>query len=409
MSEETNQVRQAIQNAREALRTGDAFAAKRWAELAAELAPETEDPWLLLTAVSEPRAALEHAKRALVINPQSQRARKAVEWAQSRVGTESPPLPAAPVADEPIAALRRNVAAPAPGAQGIPLSAPRRKETPKPVPPAPQPKRRSLAYPILLAGFICVAVAVAGYSAVNVPAVASILSAGNAPVFTATSEGPRFLQAALDKPTFTPEWTATPEFTFTPSLTPTSTATFTPSLTLTPTETLTPEFTFTPTITDTPPPTETPGVAEAVVLVDTPTSVAPPTRVAPTQVAAQPGGGNGARWIDVNLSQQRVYAYEGDVAVNSFLASTGTWATPTVTGSYKIYVKYVSTTMSGPGYYLPNVPYTMYFYKGYGIHGTYWHNNFGVPMSHGCVNLSIPDAEWLYYWASVGTVVNVHY
>ena len=51
----------------------------------------------------------------------------------------------------------------------------------------------------------------------------------------------------------------------------------------------------------------------------------------------------------------------------------------------------------------------MYFYKDYGIHGTYWHNNFGTPMSHGCVNLTIPDAEWLYNWASYGTTVKVHY
>jgi lipoprotein-anchoring transpeptidase ErfK/SrfK len=51
----------------------------------------------------------------------------------------------------------------------------------------------------------------------------------------------------------------------------------------------------------------------------------------------------------------------------------------------------------------------MYFYKGYGLHGTYWHSNFGTPMSHGCVNLTIPDAQWLYNWASVGTLVNIHY
>jgi lipoprotein-anchoring transpeptidase ErfK/SrfK len=60
-------------------------------------------------------------------------------------------------------------------------------------------------------------------------------------------------------------------------------------------------------------------------------------------------------------------------------------------------------------YYLPNVPHVMYFYGGYGLHGTYWHNNFGTPMSHGCVNLSQTDAEWLYNWASVGTKVVTHY
>ena len=119
--------------------------------------------------------------------------------------------------------------------------------------------------------------------------------------------------------------------------------------------------------------------------------------------------GSGERWIDVNLTQQMVYAYQGDTVVNSFLVSTGTWQYPTVTGQYHIYIKLRYTDMSGPGYYLPNVPFTMYFYKGYGLHGTYWHHNFGTPMSHGCVNLSIPDSEWLYNWASVGTLVNIHY
>ncbi|MBU4224575.1 MAG: L,D-transpeptidase [Chloroflexi bacterium] len=136
-------------------------------------------------------------------------------------------------------------------------------------------------------------------------------------------------------------------------------------------------------------------------------------QVIPTLEPATPvppiAGGDGERWIDVDLSQQRVYAYEGNVIVNSFIVSTGTWRTPTVTGQYRIYVKYRYTDMSGPGYYLPDVPYTMYFYKGYALHGTYWHSNFGTPMSRGCVNLSIPDAGWLFNWASVGTLVNVHY
>ena len=111
----------------------------------------------------------------------------------------------------------------------------------------------------------------------------------------------------------------------------------------------------------------------------------------------------------MDLTNQRVYAYEGDVMVNSFIVSTGTWLTPTVTGKYKIYVKIRSGNMPGPGYFLPDVPYIMYFYKGYGLHGTYWHNNFGTPMSHGCVNLRTDEAGWLFNWASVGTVVNVHY
>jgi lipoprotein-anchoring transpeptidase ErfK/SrfK len=155
------------------------------------------------------------------------------------------------------------------------------------------------------------------------------------------------------------------------------------------------------------PAVESTGVAIAEIVQDTPTS----NYVAPTNVpnAPLPVVGDGVHWLDVDLSQQRLSAYAGDTLVNSFIVSTGTWQTPTVTGSFKVWVKLRSSDMSGPGYYLPDVPYVMYFYKDYGIHGTYWHNNFGTPMSHGCVNLSIADAEWVYNFSSVGTVVNVHY
>ena len=85
--------------------------------------------------------------------------------------------------------------------------------------------------------------------------------------------------------------------------------------------------------------------------------------------------------------------------------SAGLANTPTVAGQFRIQTKLVSTRMRGPGYDLPNVPYTMYFYRGYAIHGTYWHNNFGHPMSHGCVNLRTADAAWLFDWASIGTLV----
>ena len=83
--------------------------------------------------------------------------------------------------------------------------------------------------------------------------------------------------------------------------------------------------------------------------------------------------------------------------------------TPTVTGTYYVYIKLLYDDMTGPGYYLPDVPYVMYFYSGYGIHGTYWHSNFGYPMSHGCVNMETSQAGWLYNWAFVGIPINVHY
>jgi LysM repeat protein len=111
--------------------------------------------------------------------------------------------------------------------------------------------------------------------------------------------------------------------------------------------------------------------------------------------------------IIVNLRDQRIYAYEDGRLVRSVLASTGLPATPTVRGSFKVQRKYTSQLMSGPGYYLPNVQWIMYFYAGYAIHGTYWHNNFGQPMSHGCVNLPNDEALWFYEWAPVGTPVLV--
>ena len=72
-----------------------------------------------------------------------------------------------------------------------------------------------------------------------------------------------------------------------------------------------------------------------------------------------------------------------------------------------IYLRYPSQRMIGPGYDLPGVPYMQYFYKDYGLHGTDWHTNFGQPMSHGCVNLPTPEAEWAYTWADFGTPVIV--
>jgi lipoprotein-anchoring transpeptidase ErfK/SrfK len=115
------------------------------------------------------------------------------------------------------------------------------------------------------------------------------------------------------------------------------------------------------------------------------------------------------RWIDVNLSTQTLTAYVGNSPVYSAVVSTGLPGTPTPVGTFRIWIKLRYDDMSGPGYYLPNVPYTMYFCKDYGLHGTYWHNNFGTPMSHGCVNLRNADAGWLFNWASVGTKVVTHY
>ena len=129
-------------------------------------------------------------------------------------------------------------------------------------------------------------------------------------------------------------------------LTPTPTPTFTP----------TPTPTSTPTPTATPKPTKTPK--------PTATSDTPPTG----NMTSRPEYiDEDEFWVEVNLTTQTLIAHRGDETLKKFTVSTGTWAYPTVVGYYQVYVKYESTTMSGPGYYLPGVPYTMYFYKGYGL------------------------------------------
>lgn len=127
----------------------------------------------------------------------------------------------------------------------------------------------------------------------------------------------------------------------------------------------------------------------------------------PTAADAPPAPANIGKSIVVSTEMQRIYAYENGQFVRSYLTSTGLPETPTVKGDYSIYVKYVADDMSGADYFLPQVPYVMYFFQGYGIHGTYWHNKFGRPMSHGCVNLPVDQAEWIFNWAEVGTPVRV--
>ncbi len=125
------------------------------------------------------------------------------------------------------------------------------------------------------------------------------------------------------------------------------------------------------------------------------------------------GGGvsapTGGKWIEVDLSSQTTLAKQGNTVIRRMVVSTGISRYPTPVGRFRIYAKYPSVTMSGPGYYLPGVPHTMFFYRGYALHGTYWHNNFGRPMSHGCINLTRSDAAWLYSWAPNGTLVVIHW
>jgi lipoprotein-anchoring transpeptidase ErfK/SrfK len=372
----------ALQQAVQAMRSGNRTQARRWASMAARLDPSSERPWLIMASLASPQASLAYIKIALEKNPDSEAARRGMHWAVERLRKERASEPA-----------RQNTPTSS-YASGLPAVIPldtvptTRRRPPLRVPPgdATQPvpvsvrgKRKFLGQTPMAWAVILFLVLFGGLFITGVT--------GTYVVMARSSSAERAV-SVLFKPSLTPTNTPTPTPTSTP--TPTPTPTFTP----TPTETPTPTPTYTPTPTDTPLPTDTPI----------------PTKEPPPYVPGLPAGvGANDRWIDVDLTNQRTYAYQGTTLVNSFVVSTGTWRTPTVTGVYKIYVRYRYADMSGPGYYLADVPYVMYFYKGYGIHGTYWHNNFGTPMSHGCVNLRTADAGWLYDWASVGTVVNVRY
>jgi len=265
-------------------------------------------------------------------------------------------------------------------------------------------KKNTRLFLILGAGsiLVCAVVGVAAWTAVSNPAFASIIGSAPAPAqeeaHWAHVDILKPLPNSLNAGAFASQTASTPVPTLEPSSAPTDEPA--PDATEPPTSAPTEEPKVTAEV------SEDPGEMTMEIVQDTPTSEYVPPSSAPKPAVASNGD---TRWIDVDLTNQRVYAYEGNTVVNSFIVSTGTWLYPTVTGQYHIYVKYVSNKMSGPGYYLPNVPYIMYFYGSYGLHGTYWHNNFGTPMSHGCVNLRTDDAAWLYGWASIGTLVNIHY
>lgn len=124
----------------------------------------------------------------------------------------------------------------------------------------------------------------------------------------------------------------------------------------------------------------------------------------PTAVAGRFPG----RYIDINLSEQTLRAFDGTQLVNQFLISSGTYTHPTPVGQFSVYGKSRVTRMKGDGYDLPGVEWVSWWSGDYSIHGTYWHNNFGNRMSHGCINASNTDAEWIYNWDEIGTAVYIH-
>jgi lipoprotein-anchoring transpeptidase ErfK/SrfK len=313
--------------------------ARRIAQRIVEEYPDNTEGWLLLGGLSDPKGSLAYIQKAQKLNPDDERVNQALEWAQKRYVQSREAA-----SNEPTQAIHA-----VPFTDQFEVQPAIVVETHQPV------WLWTLVVLLLLAA-----------------------------VFLGLDLIPdHFVRAADEARLINHENLAKPSLT--PTVTNTATATPTSTPTLTPTPTSTPTQTATPTATATSTPYN-------------PTATLVPTQSGPPAYPEDMDEDD--RWIDIDLSDQRLYAYEGTKLLRSFLVSTGTWQYPTPVGEFAVWIKLRYTDMRGPGYYLPDVPYTMYFYSDYGIHGTYWHNNFGWPMSHGCVNLRNEDAKWLFRWTT---------
>ena len=360
---------QALKQATNALQRGDKHAARAWAQLAASLAPEMEEPWLILAAVARPHASIAYLERALQINPESKRARAGLVWAHQQHARQ----PSQPRQTVSPASTRINPSLP----KGQPALQ---------IPTKVLAGRRVSIPLLLLLVAVCLIAAWAFWPGAGSSVSAAIL--GN-PVSSQESHILSWLPAGLLKPTDTPTATATSTSTATASPTPIPTDTSTP--------TPLPTDTATPTATATPPPTHTP---QPVVV----------QKAAAPQVPV--GGG---KLIVVSISQQHVWAYQDGALVYSFVASTGS-GNSTRTGTFSILDKIPRAYASTWGFWMPD--WMGIYYAGDledGFHslpllsdGTrLWGDSLGTPVTYGCVVLGIQDSKTLYNWAIVGTTVQI--
>lgn len=395
----------ALEHAWHLVRKGEVVDARFWASEAANMDPGLEEAWLILAALSDPNQSFEFLRKALDINPKSRRANRGVQWAEDLTGRSfeeftsslhefftgfAQPYQAEPVQFENLQPVEEKSESTLPedreetphlDLKAALLSDARepsqemliRRRPRRPIPTAPlNPWSVLLPYTV---SFVIFLFLFAIYLLSGLPYV----RVESARPKTSTDELVNQILTSIPRATATIK----PTITISPSRTPTKIPTIT--------QTFTPEPTGT-TIPPTLQPTDD-GVDTAV-------------SIKFGDIAADTL--EDGRWIDVDLAQQKVRAYARDKMIKEFVVSTGTASHPTVKGNFHIYIKNRYADMRGPGYYLPNVPYTMYFHQSYGLHGTYWHHNFGTPMSHGCVNLKTEDAGWLFNWASIGTLVHVH-
>lgn len=346
------QIAQLMQRGQAAALAGEFEKAEACFRAVLRLHPLHEDAWLWRAGISrDPELSKVCLSRVLKLNPDHPAAREGMRWAQAQCQ-----LKGSARADEPIPVRGSRLTIEAPPENRAPANR------------LPRDHNPTLGWLTLATGGLAILVAVVVLGLCFLPA--GFVSPASAEIAQLNVAGAGMLMPT----TGAAEVIARNE----PSATATPTSTGTRTPTATPTGRASPTGTSIPT--HTPLPSSTPTV-----------QFTPHPEVVPIHDVEQ-------KWINVSLADQILIAYEGDRPVFHAPVSTGLSETPTVAGAFRIYRKLMSTTMSGPGYYLPNVQYTQYFYKSYAIHGAYWHDNFGQPMSHGCINMRNKDAEWLFGW-----------
>lgn len=409
MNENSANVDRMIRIAYQVVQSGDRAAARRVASQAAAFAPQREEPWLILAAVASPRASVAYIEQALKINPASWRANGGLSWAQARVNAQV------------VSAVRLT----------------------------PSPRRAFLVVYFILLGLLISAVGIVGLGGVDWAARPENGSSAQVPLTQATgmslpvrqvtpaeqvlrlvSATPAPAQTGLPTATAEPSLTAAPTFTAIPTFTSTLVPTHAPAPTAAPSRkpTLAPSATPKRVVSQS-------GSTYIVQPGDTVSQIAAMFGVEPlalmqanhianptliqagqTFVIPQPGSGSGSgsKKVIVDISEQRLYAYEGDNQVYSFVISTGA-NDGTLRGTFSVLDKIPNAYSAPWGFWMPDwlgIYYASATMEN-GIHSLpvlangkqLWGESLGLPVTSGCVVLGPADAKLLFDWAVVGTPV----
>ncbi len=349
-------VSQVLQQAKEALERGEKHEARYWAQIAASMAPSMEEPWLILAAVANSRASIAYLKRALAVNPKSERAQKELDLARRRQLNE-----------EVLPVIREAEAHPA---QVEAYTQPK---------PVVQKGRRFFYISTPLRFLILALLLIAASAYFWAGSSFSALAAAHNRSGTSSQDSQLhyWSQAYLPKPTYTPS----PIATFTPTLSPSPT----------PSPTATSTFMATPFPTNTSQPSGRP-------------------------LQGQGSAASGKKLIVVSIHEQHLYAYQDSKLAYSFVVSTGS-NNSTMAGTYHILDKIPNAYGADWNFWMPD--WMGIYYVGTlenGFHALplldngqrLWGDEIGTPVTYGCVVLGITDAQTLYDWADVGTAVQIN-